>query len=53
MIWGTKQRILEILLDGQISLGEITYKLQIQKSAVRVHLESLQAEKAVESHTLR
>ena len=46
----TKQRILEILLDGPISLGEITDKLQIQKSAVRVHLESLQAEKAVESH---
>jgi DeoR family suf operon transcriptional repressor len=47
---GTKQRILEILLEGPMSLGEITYKLQIQKSAVRVHLESLQAEKAVESH---
>src|SRR5918911_3842813 len=48
--WGTKQRILEILLDGPISLGEITDKLQIQKSAVRIHLESLQVEKAVESH---
>src|ERR671938_1477307 len=47
---GTKQRILEILLEGPMSLGEITGKLQIQKSAVRVHLESLQAEKAVESH---
>ena len=46
----TKQMILEILLEGPMSLGEITYKLQIQKSAVRVHLESLQAEKAVESH---
>jgi DeoR family transcriptional regulator, suf operon transcriptional repressor len=46
----TKQRILEILLEGPMSLGEITDKLQIQKSAVRVHLESLQAEKAVESH---
>ena len=46
----TKQRILEILLEGPMSLGEITGKLQIQKSAVRVHLESLQAEKAVESH---
>jgi DeoR family suf operon transcriptional repressor len=33
-----------------MSLGEITDKLKIQKSAVRVHLESLQAEKAVESH---
>src|ERR671932_719946 len=46
----TKQRILEILLEGPMSLGEITGKLQIQKSAFRVHLESLQAEKAVESH---
>jgi predicted ArsR family transcriptional regulator len=46
----TKQRILIILLEGPMSLGEITDKLQIQKSAVRVHLESLQAEKAVESH---
>jgi DeoR family transcriptional regulator, suf operon transcriptional repressor len=46
----TKQRILKILLEGPMSLGEITDKLQIQKSAVRVHLESLQAEKAVESH---
>jgi predicted ArsR family transcriptional regulator len=46
----TKQRILKILLEGPMSLGEITSKLQIQKSAVRLHLESLQAEKAVESH---
>jgi len=46
----TKQRILKILLEGPMSLGEITGKLQIQKSAVRVHLESLHAEKAVESH---
>ncbi len=45
----TKQRILEILLDGPMSLGEITNKLQIQKSAVRVHLESLQIEDSVES----
>jgi len=46
----TKQRILKILLEGPMSLGEITGKLQIQKSAVRGHLETLQAEKAVESH---
>src|SRR6184192_1696593 len=46
----TKQKIMEILLEGPRSLGEITDKLQIQKSAVRVHLESLQSEKAVESH---
>jgi predicted ArsR family transcriptional regulator len=38
------------LLEGPRSLGEITNKLQIQKSAVRVHLQSLQSEKAVESH---
>jgi predicted ArsR family transcriptional regulator len=41
---------MEILLEGPRSLGEITDKLQIQKSAVRVHLQSLQSEKAVESH---
>jgi len=46
----TKQKIMEILLEGSRSLGEITDKLQIQKSAVRVHLQSLQSEKAVESH---
>jgi DeoR family transcriptional regulator, suf operon transcriptional repressor len=46
----TKQKIMEILLGGPRSLGEITDKLQIQKSAVRIHLESLQSEKAVESH---
>ena len=46
----TKQRILKILLEGPMSLGDITGKLQIQKSAVRGHLETLQAEKAVESH---
>jgi predicted ArsR family transcriptional regulator len=40
---------MEILLEGPRSLGEITDKLQIQKSAVRIHLESLQSEKAVES----
>ena len=46
----TKQKIMEILLEGPRSLGEITDKLQIQKSAVRVHLQSLQSEKAVESY---
>ena len=46
----TKQKIMEILLEGPRSLGEITDKLQIQKSAVRVHLQSLQSEKSVESH---
>lgn len=46
----TKQKIMEILLEGPRSLAEITGKLQIQNSAVRIHLESLQSEKAVESH---
>ncbi len=45
----TKERILEILLEGPRSLGEITDLLQIQKSAVRAHLDTLQSEKDVES----
>ncbi len=36
-------------MEGPRSLGEITDLLQIQKSAVRVHLEMLQSENAVES----
>ncbi|MDQ6723264.1 MAG: ArsR family transcriptional regulator [Thermoproteota archaeon] len=40
---------MDILLEGPKSLGEITDKLQIQKSAVRVHLDTLQSENAVES----
>jgi DeoR family transcriptional regulator, suf operon transcriptional repressor len=46
----TKERILEILLEGPKSLGEITDLLQIQKSAVRVHLDTLQSENTVESN---
>src|SRR6476661_7627379 len=45
----SKQRILQILLDGPKSLGDITKELKIQKSAVRNHLESLKTEKIVES----
>ena len=43
----TKRMILNLLLDGPKTAGEITDKLHIQKSPVRSHLESLQAEQAV------
>ncbi len=45
----TKERILELLLGGSKGAREIADKLQIQKSAVRVHLESLQSLGAVRS----
>jgi DeoR family suf operon transcriptional repressor len=45
----TKEKILELLLDGPKSAGEVAEKLQIQKSAARVHLESLQTLRAVKS----
>lgn len=45
----TKERILELLLDGSKSAGEVAERLQIQKSAARVHLESLQSLRAVRS----
>jgi len=45
----TKQKILELLLEGPKSAGEISDILHIQKSASRVHLESLQAERHVKS----
>ena len=37
----TKERILELLLGDPKSAGEVAERLQIQKSAARVHLESL------------
>ena len=46
----TKRMILILLLDGPKTTGEIANKLQIQKSAVRVHLESLQIEQTVKSY---
>lgn len=46
----TKDKILRMLLDGPKSSVEIADKLQIQKSAVRSHLESLQSEKIVTSY---
>jgi DNA-binding CsgD family transcriptional regulator len=45
----TKHRILELLLVGPKSAGEVADILHIQKSAARVHLESLQAEQNVKS----
>jgi DeoR family transcriptional regulator, suf operon transcriptional repressor len=46
----TKKLILNLLLDGSKTAGEIADKLQIQKSAIRIHLESLHAEQAVRSY---
>ena len=45
----TKEKILELLLGGSKSAGEVAERLQIQKSAARVHLESLQSLRAVRS----
>jgi DeoR family suf operon transcriptional repressor len=45
----TKERILELLLGGSKSAGEIADRLQIRKSAARVHLESLRSFGAVKS----
>ena len=45
----TKETILELLLGGSKSAGEVAETLQIQKSAVRVHLESLQSSGVVRS----
>jgi DeoR family transcriptional regulator, suf operon transcriptional repressor len=46
----TKRMILNLLLDGSKTAGEIADRLHIQKSAVRIHLESLQTEQAVRSY---
>jgi DeoR family transcriptional regulator, suf operon transcriptional repressor len=45
----TKERILELLLGGSKSAGEVAESLRIQKSAARVHLETLQSLRAVRS----
>ena len=45
----TKEKILELLLEGPKSAGEVGEKLHIQKSAARVHLEALQSLQAVRS----
>jgi predicted ArsR family transcriptional regulator len=49
-VGNTKSIILNLLLEGSKTAGEIADKLQIQKSAIRIHLDSLQAEKAVRSY---
>jgi DeoR family suf operon transcriptional repressor len=46
----TKRMILNLLLDGSKTAGEIAAKLHIQKSAIRIHLGSLQTEQAVKSY---
>ena len=48
----TKERILELLLDGSKSAGEVADRLQIQKSAARVHLESLQKWAGLRRYTI-
>ncbi len=46
----TKELILNLLLEGSKTAGEIANKLKIQKSAIRTHLESLQKEQSVRSY---
>jgi DeoR family transcriptional regulator, suf operon transcriptional repressor len=46
----TKNLILNILLDGSKSIGEIAAKLQIQKNAIRNHLETMEREEVVKSY---
>ena len=46
----TKELILNLLLEGSKTAGEISDKLKIQKSAIRTHLESLQTEQSVKSY---
>ncbi len=46
----TKEVILNLLLEGSKTAGEIADNLKIQKSAIRTHLESLQAEQSVRSY---
>ena len=45
----TKEKILDLLLAGSKSAGNIAGTLRIQKSAARVHLESLKSQGAVRS----
>lgn len=46
----TKELILNLLLGGSKTAGEIADQLKIQKSAIRTHLESLQTEQSVISY---
>jgi len=45
----TKEKILQLLLGGPKSAAEVAERLRIQKSAARVHLETLQSLRAVRS----
>jgi DeoR family suf operon transcriptional repressor len=46
----TKKVILNLLLEGPKTAGQIADKLKIQKSAIRSHLESLRADQAIRSY---
>jgi DeoR family suf operon transcriptional repressor len=46
----TRQVILNLLLDGPKTAGQIADKLKIQKSAIRSHLETLRAEQSIRSY---
>jgi DeoR family transcriptional regulator, suf operon transcriptional repressor len=46
----TKKEILNLLLEGSKTAGEIADKLKIQKSAIRAHLELLRAEQLIRSY---
>jgi predicted ArsR family transcriptional regulator len=45
----TKKLILDLLLDGSMSIGEIADKVQLLRNAVRSHLEALESEGFVKS----
>jgi DeoR family transcriptional regulator, suf operon transcriptional repressor len=46
----TKELILNLLLEGSKTAGQIADQLKIQKSAIRTHLESLQTDQSVISY---
>jgi predicted ArsR family transcriptional regulator len=45
----TKRKIMDLLLDAPRTAAEVAGELKIQKSAARIHLESLQADDIVKS----
>jgi DeoR family suf operon transcriptional repressor len=46
----TKNVILNLLLEGPKTAGQLADKLKIQKSAIRSHLETLRAEQSIRSY---
>jgi predicted ArsR family transcriptional regulator len=50
LLGDTKRRILQSLLEGSKTAKEIANKLQIQKSAVRAHLNSMQTQYLIKSY---